>query len=346
MKNKPLVRTLLAYLDAYPPEDHTDILDLPPDIVDRELVAAGLSRQIPKSIRDLISKGTQSQPAPSGLEAVKADAIGDPTVNRPEDVSAREVDLAEARKTMGRTRFRTSWNVWAAVSAIGALAASVVFLVMHQIELQYEVRTLQSSLVAETYARIALVSQLSDLKKELQATLASEYEASQRETLSSIDAQIANARKDLLASLSELKHDDDKLQRNYATALAILSASRPADSLFYPWSVETTDSNLNPFSSTSGWSGSRNVSLQYNTQWPGQALSGSYIGTYLGTLHSTNVGSWTFHDGAISFGDLPPKTTLFGVNSHPAIYEFGDHDYAGVDLSTVYGGVHFSPNKN
>lgn len=50
---KSLIETILARLDANPPEDHTDILDYPDAVVREELRAAGLRPEMPQALREL-----------------------------------------------------------------------------------------------------------------------------------------------------------------------------------------------------------------------------------------------------------------------------------------------------
>lgn len=63
---KSLIETILARLDANPPEDHTDILDYPDAVVREELRAAGLRPEMPQALRELTGK-SQSGPKPRKL---------------------------------------------------------------------------------------------------------------------------------------------------------------------------------------------------------------------------------------------------------------------------------------
>lgn len=60
---KSLIETILARLDANPPEDHTDILDYPDAVVREELRAAGLGPEMPPALRALTGK-SQGDPKP------------------------------------------------------------------------------------------------------------------------------------------------------------------------------------------------------------------------------------------------------------------------------------------
>lgn len=51
--DKSLIETILARLDANPPEDHTDVLDYPAGVIREELRAAGLRPEIPPALREL-----------------------------------------------------------------------------------------------------------------------------------------------------------------------------------------------------------------------------------------------------------------------------------------------------
>lgn len=63
---KSLIETILARLDANPPEDHTDILDYPDAVVREELRAAGLRPEMPQALRELTGK-SQGSPKPREL---------------------------------------------------------------------------------------------------------------------------------------------------------------------------------------------------------------------------------------------------------------------------------------
>lgn len=63
---KSLIETILARLDANPPEDHTDILDYPDAVVREELRAAGLRPEMPPALRELTGK-SQGDPRPREL---------------------------------------------------------------------------------------------------------------------------------------------------------------------------------------------------------------------------------------------------------------------------------------
>lgn len=53
---KSLIETILARLDANPPEDHADVLDYPDAVVREELRAAGLRPEMPPALRELTGK--------------------------------------------------------------------------------------------------------------------------------------------------------------------------------------------------------------------------------------------------------------------------------------------------
>lgn len=63
---KSLIETILARLDANPPEDHTEILDYPDAVVREELRAAGLRPEMPQALRELTGK-SQGGPKPREL---------------------------------------------------------------------------------------------------------------------------------------------------------------------------------------------------------------------------------------------------------------------------------------
>lgn len=63
--DKSLIETILARLDANPPEDHTDVLDYPDAVIREELRAAGLRPEMPQALRELTRK-SQSDPKPRG----------------------------------------------------------------------------------------------------------------------------------------------------------------------------------------------------------------------------------------------------------------------------------------
>lgn len=63
---KSLIETILARLDANPPEDHTDILDYPDAVVREELRAAGLRPEMPQALRELTGT-SQGGPKPREL---------------------------------------------------------------------------------------------------------------------------------------------------------------------------------------------------------------------------------------------------------------------------------------
>ncbi|QQO14018.1 hypothetical protein JJB99_32670 [Bradyrhizobium diazoefficiens] len=65
---KSLIETILARLDANPPEDHTDILDYPDAVVREELRAAGLRPEMPLALRELTGK-SQGDPKPRELHS-------------------------------------------------------------------------------------------------------------------------------------------------------------------------------------------------------------------------------------------------------------------------------------
>lgn len=76
---KSLIETILARLDANPPEDHTDILDYPDAVVREELRAAGLRPEMPQALRELTGK-SQGGPKlrelhPHGRFGAAADSI-------------------------------------------------------------------------------------------------------------------------------------------------------------------------------------------------------------------------------------------------------------------------------
>lgn len=76
---KSLIETILARLDANPPEDHTDILDYPDAVVREELRAAGLRPEMPQALRELTGK-SQGGPKlrelhPPGRFGAAADSI-------------------------------------------------------------------------------------------------------------------------------------------------------------------------------------------------------------------------------------------------------------------------------
>lgn len=76
---KSLIETILARLDANPPEDHTDILDYPDAVVQEELRAAGLRPEMPQALRELTGK-SQGGPKlrelhPPGRFGAAADSI-------------------------------------------------------------------------------------------------------------------------------------------------------------------------------------------------------------------------------------------------------------------------------
>lgn len=63
--DKSLIETILARLDANPPEDHTDVLDYPDAVIREELRAAGLHPEMPPALRELTAK-SQGDPKPRG----------------------------------------------------------------------------------------------------------------------------------------------------------------------------------------------------------------------------------------------------------------------------------------
>lgn len=63
--DKSLIETILARLDANPPEDHTDVLDYPDAVIREELRAAGLHLEMPPALRELTAK-SQGDPKPRG----------------------------------------------------------------------------------------------------------------------------------------------------------------------------------------------------------------------------------------------------------------------------------------
>lgn len=63
--DKSLIETILARLDAHPPEDHTDVLDYPAGVIREELRAAGLRPEMPPALRELTAK-SQGDPKPRG----------------------------------------------------------------------------------------------------------------------------------------------------------------------------------------------------------------------------------------------------------------------------------------
>ncbi|WP_426441145.1 hypothetical protein [Bradyrhizobium genosp. P] len=63
--DKSLIETILARLDANPPEDHTDVLDYPDAVIREELRAAGLRPEMPQALRELTGK-SQGDPKPRG----------------------------------------------------------------------------------------------------------------------------------------------------------------------------------------------------------------------------------------------------------------------------------------
>ncbi|WP_426420908.1 hypothetical protein [Bradyrhizobium genosp. A] len=63
--DKSLIETILARLDANPPEDHTDVLDYPDAVIREELRAAGLRAEMPQALRELTGK-SQGDPKPRG----------------------------------------------------------------------------------------------------------------------------------------------------------------------------------------------------------------------------------------------------------------------------------------
>lgn len=63
--DKSLIETILARLDANPPEDHTDVLDYPDAVIREELRAAGLRPEMPQALRELTAK-SQGDPKPRG----------------------------------------------------------------------------------------------------------------------------------------------------------------------------------------------------------------------------------------------------------------------------------------
>lgn len=65
---KSLIETILARLDANPPEDHTDILDYPDAVVREELRAAGLRPEMPPALREL-TRMSQGDPKPRELHS-------------------------------------------------------------------------------------------------------------------------------------------------------------------------------------------------------------------------------------------------------------------------------------
>lgn len=65
---KSLIETILARLDANPPEDHTDVLDYPDAVVREELRAAGLRPEMPPALRELTGK-SQGDPKPRELHS-------------------------------------------------------------------------------------------------------------------------------------------------------------------------------------------------------------------------------------------------------------------------------------
>lgn len=65
---KSLIETILARLDANPPEDHTDILDYPDAVVREELRAAGLRPEMPPALRELTGK-SHGDPKPRELHS-------------------------------------------------------------------------------------------------------------------------------------------------------------------------------------------------------------------------------------------------------------------------------------
>lgn len=65
---KSLIETILARLDANPPEDHTDVLDYPDAVVREELRAAGLRPEMPPALRELTRK-SQGDPKPRELRS-------------------------------------------------------------------------------------------------------------------------------------------------------------------------------------------------------------------------------------------------------------------------------------
>lgn len=65
---KSLIETILARLDANPPEDHTDVLDYPDAVVREELRAAGLRPEMPPALRELTRK-SQGDPKPRELHS-------------------------------------------------------------------------------------------------------------------------------------------------------------------------------------------------------------------------------------------------------------------------------------
>lgn len=64
--DKSLIATILARLDANPPEDHTDVLDYPDAVIREELRAAGLRPEMPQALRELTGK-SQGDPNPRKL---------------------------------------------------------------------------------------------------------------------------------------------------------------------------------------------------------------------------------------------------------------------------------------
>lgn len=64
--NKSLIETILARLEANPPEDHTDVLDYPDAVIREELRAAGLCPEMPPALRELTGK-SQGDPKPPEL---------------------------------------------------------------------------------------------------------------------------------------------------------------------------------------------------------------------------------------------------------------------------------------
>lgn len=63
--DKSLIETILARLDANPPEDHTDVLDYPDAVIREELRAAGLRPEMPQALRELTGK-SQGDSKPRG----------------------------------------------------------------------------------------------------------------------------------------------------------------------------------------------------------------------------------------------------------------------------------------
>ncbi|MGY8632595.1 hypothetical protein RAD15_08880 [Bradyrhizobium sp. 14AA] len=171
--DKPLIETILARLDANPPEDHTDVLDYPAAVIREELRAAGLRPEMPPALRELTGKSQ------GGL--------------KPREELHPRGRFGAAANSVARI-FTTRWCLRLGFGIAGvALVVSTMTMIEFSLELRSEVAEMhlinQSLQAARPESLAAVVASVVRQQKEVTAEL-----KNRQDEISEMALQIKSAR--------------------------------------------------------------------------------------------------------------------------------------------------------